>query len=671
MEKVEHKAEVNELNKGPSSEADTNSEPEKFLFKASPLNLPAKPERSTAKVISETQPPIDTSKYYKPPEWAQTCPSESNYFIEVIKNGTSLPDDTIHLAGVNHCVLGRQPALLLNPNFVGGKTSPLLHPSISRAHAVLQYGCYADSTPGWYLFDFDSTHGTFVNKHRVPPGRYIRLRVGYVLRFGSSTRLLILNGPEDDMEEETKESFSELIVKRKAKLAKIERNEGELKQLAEKSVTGGGGNDGPCNWGISDDVEEEDNGEIMLQRLAGSGNCLSHEKNYIEDPKKTLKSFFDREGLDPEYEFVEGKFGQQICRIELPLEEGTVYAEVPLTGRKKKEAIAACALEACRMLDRLGQFDANREGAEAVRRAREKAYWQENDYYSSDEDTFLDRTGQIEVRRRQRMRRLGVDDASLKQDESTSRKVDEEQQDSFTLLANLEELGKEMIKVEDELNAAERALEAAGENASEMDELEAYMEAIKNGAPKRAERQALKQRLVSLRQEEVRLLRRAGIRITPVRFSSAASSSAVSAAVRATLTNASIDKVDTNKPDSGHVESKLNALKRQLPKVAVAAVSEQKRSIDGEDEPFVPEVDEDEEEESTDTAKPELIKAADKSEEASEGKPTQKQPSSSEPEEPSGKKPKHEKRSEVLTKDKSIGNSAPSKVCAPLLYCFL
>lgn len=54
----------------------------------------------------------------------------------------------------------------------------------------------------------------------------------------------------------------------------------------------------------------------MLQRLAGSGNCLSHEKNYIEDPKKALKSFFDREGLDPEYEFVEGKFGQQICRIE-------------------------------------------------------------------------------------------------------------------------------------------------------------------------------------------------------------------------------------------------------------------------------------------------------------------------------------------------------------------
>lgn len=94
-----------------------------------------------------------------------------------------------------------------------------------------------------------------MNKYRVPPERYIRLRVGYVLRFGSSTRLLILNGPEDDMEEETKESFSELVVKRKTKLAKMERNEGELKQLAEESVTGSGGDDGPCNWGISGKIK--------------------------------------------------------------------------------------------------------------------------------------------------------------------------------------------------------------------------------------------------------------------------------------------------------------------------------------------------------------------------------------------------------------------------------
>lgn len=67
-----------------------------------------------------------------------------------------------------------------------------------------------------------------------------------------------------------------------------------------------------------DDGEDGDNGGSMLQLLADSGNCLSHEKNYIEDPKKALKAFFDREGIDPypEYEFVEGRFGQQICRVE-------------------------------------------------------------------------------------------------------------------------------------------------------------------------------------------------------------------------------------------------------------------------------------------------------------------------------------------------------------------
>lgn len=71
-----------------------------------------------------------------------------------------------------------------------------------------------------------------------------------------------------------------------------------------------------------------------------------------------------------------------------------------------------------------------------MRRAREKAYWQSNDYYSSDEDTFLDRTGQIEARRRRRMRRMGVEGAEVTQvTDSTSQETSKEPQDSLSLVS--------------------------------------------------------------------------------------------------------------------------------------------------------------------------------------------------------------------------------------------
>ncbi|KAH9279170.1 Uncharacterized protein ECG_08297 [Echinococcus granulosus] len=559
---------------------------EEQTFKA-PETVPAK--RSSEEISSENL--VNSSAYYQPPDWACTCPSSSRYFLEVIKNGIPLPEATIDLSNIDHCILGRQPGPLLNQQNPTGRTATLLHPSISRAHAVLQFGSNSDLSPGWYVYDLDSTHGTFVNKHRVPSGRYIRLRVGYVLRFGSSTRLLILNGPESDVESETKETWSELVAKKKAK------REGEKRKREDESDAN------ICNWGMEDDGDEDEN--VLQQRLAESGNCLSHESSYIADPKRALRAFFDREGLDPlpEYEFVKGRFGQQMCRIELPLEAGTLFAEVPMTGQKRKEAVAACALEACRILDRLGEFDANKEGAEAVRRAREKAYWQSNDYYSSDEDTFLDRTGQIEARRRRRMRRMGVEGAEVTStDDSMSQETSEEPQDSLSVLATLEELGRKIIEVETELDAAERAMEAAGENATEMDELEAYMEAIKRGAPKRAERQALKRRLVALRQEETRLLRKVGIRgggSSAARFSSS-SSSAAATAVRAAASQQSGTDGRTN--EASHTESRLNSIKRQLPEFnrrshqigerGALQKKEREKETEGE-EVFVPEVEED------------------------------------------------------------------------------
>ena len=160
----------------------------------------------------------------------------------MIKNGIPLTEDAIDLGGVDHCILGRQPGSLLNPKCSAGRISALLHPSISRAHAVLQFGTNSDQPPGWYICDLDSTHGTFVNKRRVPPGRYIRLRVGYVLRLGCSTRLLVLSGPESDVEAESKETWSELVAKKKAKTRQLER-------VTEEANAGD--TTSACDWGIS------------------------------------------------------------------------------------------------------------------------------------------------------------------------------------------------------------------------------------------------------------------------------------------------------------------------------------------------------------------------------------------------------------------------------------
>merc|ERR1712127_784383 len=70
---------------------------------------------------------------------------------------------------------------------------PTDHQSISRQHAVLQF---RDNT-SVYLYDLNSTHGTFINKRRIPPHTYAEIHVGDLLSFGASTRKYILDGPEE------------------------------------------------------------------------------------------------------------------------------------------------------------------------------------------------------------------------------------------------------------------------------------------------------------------------------------------------------------------------------------------------------------------------------------------------------------------------------------------
>ena len=117
---------------------------------------------------------------YTEPPWAGI--PEQKYTMEILKNGKII--DTIDLNTKSFHVFGRLKSCDI----------PMEHPSLSRFHAVLQY-CAVNSEKrdvGWYLYDLDSTHGTWINKNQVHGKIFYRIRVGHVVKFGGSTRLHIL-----------------------------------------------------------------------------------------------------------------------------------------------------------------------------------------------------------------------------------------------------------------------------------------------------------------------------------------------------------------------------------------------------------------------------------------------------------------------------------------------
>lgn len=148
------------------------------------IHATPKPEIRTKKTCkmppSGKFPPLP----YTEPPWAGV--PGVPYTFELLKNGAIL--DTVPLSQQSYFVVGRLPVCDIS----------LEHPSISRYHAVVQYRGKAGDTSavgeelGFYIYDLGSTHGTFVNKNKIPPKTYMRLHVGHVMKFGGSTRLFIL-----------------------------------------------------------------------------------------------------------------------------------------------------------------------------------------------------------------------------------------------------------------------------------------------------------------------------------------------------------------------------------------------------------------------------------------------------------------------------------------------
>ncbi|XP_072407250.1 kanadaptin [Chiloscyllium punctatum] len=416
------------------------------------ISLPKKPKSAAIRLPSDKYKPCPPLPYVEPP-WGGLA--EAPYSFEILKNGSIISD--ISLNSKSFYVVGRLPTCDIS----------LEHPSISRYHAIVQHRRVADgeSGTGFYVYDLNSTHGTVVNKQKVKPNCYQRLKVGHVIKFGGSTRLLVLQGPEEDEDEESDFTVTELVQRSQQHKQLEKRMLGEdsdedesadvesveqPRPPAASSVTG-------CTWGIVEDAvedESEDNPySIEFQE--------DREAFYIKDPKKALQGFFDREGEELEYEYDERGCGTWVCRVRLPVNDALgreLVAEVTHTG-KKKEAMVQCSLEACKILDARGVLR-----LEAVSRKRKSKNWEAEDFYDSDEDTFLDRTGAIEKKRLNRMKKAG--------------KVEEEVETYDSLVAKLTEVQKELSDVEAKLKMSGKdCVQAPGE-----DPLDAFMTKIRTGA---------------------------------------------------------------------------------------------------------------------------------------------------------------------------------------------
>uniref|UniRef100_A0A1A7WEG5 Solute carrier family 4 (Anion exchanger), member 1, adaptor protein n=2 Tax=Iconisemion striatum TaxID=60296 RepID=A0A1A7WEG5_9TELE len=425
---------------------------------------------------------------YTEPPWGGP-PSDIPYSLEILKNGTIV--DTVPLTHSSYFVVGRLPVCDVS----------LEHPSISRYHAVIQFrgqsgeeGCVGEER-GFYIHDLGSTHGTVVNKNKVPPKTYVRLHVGHVLKFGGSTRLFILQGPEFDEEEESELTVTELRERARKQRAELEkRMMGDLSDGEEEKEEEEAGEEGStkaqskkgdsgCTWGMDEEAapEEDENEENPFSTEFQE----DQEAAYLKDPKKALQGFYDREGEELEFEYEDKNHGTWLCRIKLPVDDAAgrqLVAEVTHTG-KKKEAAVQCCLEACRMLEARGLLR-----QEAVSRKRRKKNWEDEDYYDSDDDTFLDRTGTVEKKRQERMKKAG--------------KIEERPETYESLVVKLSAVETELADTQKKLNAGKQD----SSSSSTEDSLDAFMTAVKSEASMDAvERRKLHVHVADLRKEAQRL----------------------------------------------------------------------------------------------------------------------------------------------------------------------
>ncbi|KZC08662.1 PREDICTED: kanadaptin [Dufourea novaeangliae] len=442
------------------------SRPEDKHFTASTDFTNDNTDRDSDKTTKFQEHPKDQPFPYTEPPWGGK--PENDYYMEILKSGVII--QTISLKEQSFYVIGRLPTCHIC----------LAHPTISRHHAILQYRSEQDNinSKGLYVYDLGSTHGTFWNGNRIKPNVYVRVQKGHMLRFGCSQRKFILQAPLDDEEEESMYTVSELKEMRALELVKRHIDRGNETDSTEDKESVG------IDWGMGEDADEET--DLQENPYA----CIADDNLVLDDPKKTLRGWFEREGYDLHYKTEEKGPGQFLCWVDLPMEDivgHSLKAEALVKG-KKKEAVVQCALEACKILDKYGLL----RQAHHEARKRKTRNWEAEDYYDSDEDNFLDRTGSIEKKREQRMRLAG--------------KLEETVETYDSLLEKHVNVVKRISYLTDSIKNWQHENSAKTET-SEEDALDAFMSNLNSSTLTKSDIAKMKVELQAVRKEEAGIIK--------------------------------------------------------------------------------------------------------------------------------------------------------------------
>lgn len=217
-------------------------------------------------------------KKYNVPPWAHPEPRLAGpWSLEVMKDGVIIQKiDLISKNGddenKSYFICGRQPDIV---------DIQMDHSSLSRQHAVLQIR----DDGALMILDWNSAQGTTVNKAPLNRDEYRRLYVGDLIRFGASTRMYIVCGPDD-------QGRSEMEITEKLESVRQKVNAKSVKLLEEKIKKEYEG----ISWGFGDDAENEDDDEgdegggLGNGLFKGGGTSKMHSEVDEEDLPDYIKN---------------------------------------------------------------------------------------------------------------------------------------------------------------------------------------------------------------------------------------------------------------------------------------------------------------------------------------------------------------------------------------------